>query len=208
MSLVVLSSAIILGSCGQNSTKTTESGTDTSTTTVPVMMNDTSTVSTNVDNSNSNASVSVVVPEKIQASFKTKYPDVKDVKWSRYEPTSSFDWEWAGWPRLDTGDYMGRFNYNNSDYWVWYDNENNWVGSISPMTDFKGLPESVNKVISTSYAGYTIESVDKENDKNRTAYEIDLSKGEDKMKLLIDEKGKVLKKKALTDGVKTKEKMN
>ena len=64
----------------------------------------------------------------------------------------------------------------------------------------------MNKTIQAQYPGYTIVSVDKENDKNRTAYEVELSKGDDKAKVLIAENGNVLKKKAVTAGEKTKDK--
>ena len=197
----VLIAAVILGSCGQNSTKKSETDTDTLTTTT------TPGTSTDVV-PNTSTVTSITVPEKIAVSFREKYPDVRDVTWSRYEPYSSFDWEWAGWPVMDTADYVARFNYNNADYYAWYDNDYNWVGSVTPIVDFKTLPAPVNKVIGADYAGYTIESVDKEFDKNRTAYEIDLVKGTDKMKILVDENGKILKKKTVTDGVKTKEKVD
>jgi hypothetical protein len=199
--LFIFGSIIIAASCGQNSTKTETTNDSTGTT----VNNGTDTSSANANLSGNTGSL--VVPDPIQASFRSKYPDVKDVQWSRHEAMNSFDWEWTGWPIMDTADYMARFNYNGSDYWAWYNNETNeWVGSISPVTDFKSLPAGINKTISTDYSGYTIDAVDKEFDKNRTAYEIDLSKGDDKMTLLIDENGKIMKKKTLTDGQRTKEK--
>ena len=89
-----------------------------------------------------------------------------------------------------------------------YDDKNNWVGTVSRVSDYKNLPEAVNNRIASDFAGYTITSVDKENDKDRTAYEIDLTKGDDKMTVLIAENGKVLKKKGTVNGEKTKEKAN
>ena len=195
--LVIATTLFIASSCGENSSKTTETGTGD---TVSVTTTDAST-------NTPTTSTTIVVPDPIQTSFRQKYPDVRDVTWSRYEPVSTFDWEWSGWPVLDTGDYMARFNWNNSDYWAWYDSDNNWIGSVSTISDFNSLPAAVNKRITTDYNGYTIVSVDLENDKNRTAYEIDLAKGEDKVTLLLDENGKVLKKKSLIDGDRSKEKV-
>jgi uncharacterized membrane protein YkoI len=40
------------------------------------------------------------------------------------------------------------------------------------------LPDPVKKTIKNSYAGYKIKSIDEENDKNRTVYEIKLEKGD------------------------------
>ena len=56
------------------------------------------------------------------------------------------------------------------------------------------------------FPGFTIVSAKKENDKNRTAYEIKLENGDNKVKILADESGKILKKKADINGEKTKEK--
>jgi len=48
--------------------------------------------------------------------------------------------------------------------------------------------------------------VDKENDKNRTVYEVDLEKGSDKMKVHFDENGKAVKAKGRVGGEKVKSK--
>ena len=104
-------------------------------------------------------------------------------------------------------DTVVSYNWDGTEYWTWYDDKNNWVGTVSPVTDHASLPAAVNKTVQTEFAGYTITNVDKENDKNRTAYEIEMSKGDDRMKALIAENGKVIKKKSMSaDGTKTKEK--
>ena len=198
----MLSVVIFAASCGQNSTKKTETDTDSLNTSV----NGTTDTATNV-NVNAPVTASVTVPDKVQASFRAKYPDVRDVTWSHHEEMNNFDWDWTGWPILDTADYLARFNYNGADYWSWYDYESNeWVGSVANIKDYKSLPASVNNYISSNYSGYTIDAVDLENDKNRTAYEIDLSKGDDKVTLLIDQNGKLMKKKSLIDGQKSNQK--
>jgi len=56
------------------------------------------------------------------------------------------------------------------------------------------LPDPVKKTLKNSYAGYNIKSIDEENDKNRTVYEIKLEKGDATAKVLIDKNGKILKK--------------
>jgi hypothetical protein len=107
---------------------------------------------------------------------------------------------------LDTSDYTAKFNWDGRDYWVWYDDQGEWVGTVTNITDFSTLPAAVTATINSSYSGYTITSASMENDKNRNAYEIHLEKGSDKMKVLVDENGKIMKKKAVTGGVETKEK--
>jgi hypothetical protein len=147
------------------------------------------------------------VPSNLKTSFSTKYPDVSGVNWYYYEPSYvPIEWDWSGWPALDTSDYVANFNNNGSDYWVWYDDGGNWVGTVNSINDYSSLPSAVNNTIKGQYSGYNIVSVDKENDKNRTAYEIQMENGNDKVKLLVDENGKIMKKKANINGEKTKEK--
>jgi uncharacterized membrane protein YkoI len=50
------------------------------------------------------------------------------------------------------------------------------------------------KTIKNNYAGYKITSIDEENDKDRTAYEIKLEKGDAHARILVDKNGKILKK--------------
>jgi len=150
----------------------------------------------------------VEAPPATRTSFETKYPKATSVTWTYYEPAvTPIDWEWSGWTVMDTSDYTASFTMDGSDYWVWYDESGDWVGTVSTVTDHSSLPAAVNNTIKAQFAGYTIVSVDKENDKNRTAYEIELDKAGDKMKVLIDENGNVLKKKGGTGDDKMKEKM-
>lgn len=146
------------------------------------------------------------VPDKIQTSFEAKYPAVTAVNWSRYEPMTAFDWDWSGWPKMDSYDYMVKFSMDSIDYWEWYDNDYNWVGTVSAVPDVNGMPPAVTNTVKSEFPGYTIVSVNKENDKNITAYEIQLTKGDDKMKALISESGSVMKKKGVVAGDKMKEK--
>ncbi|MDZ4795662.1 MAG: hypothetical protein SGI83_15395 [Bacteroidota bacterium] len=191
--MAIATVVVFATSCGESSTK--ESGTTTNVTTTETKMPEVVPVA-----------ATIVVPEPTKSSFETKYPTVSNVSWSRYEPVNTFDWEWAGWSQLDTADYMVSYKMDNNDYWTWYDNENNWIGTVNTITNFSGLPEAVNSSIQSNFPGYTIVSIDKENDKNRTAYELELTKGEDKMKTLIDEQGTILKKKSTVGGEKMKEK--
>ena len=183
--LVIAVCAVITTSCGENST--TQTKTDADSTTV-------STPSANV-NEPVNTGTSIDVPEPTRTAFTTKYPNATNVTWRKYEPVNTIEWDWAGWPKLDTGDYAVTYTLDGSEYWAWYDENNNWIGSISPVTDHASLPAAVNKTVQAQFPGYTITSVDKENDKNRTAYEIELNKGDAKAKLLVAEDGTVLKKK-------------
>ncbi|TMI68993.1 MAG: hypothetical protein E6H09_21075 [Bacteroidetes bacterium] len=150
----------------------------------------------------------VEVPEATRTSFEAKYPQASNVTWDYYEPVveTPISWEWTGWPAVDSNDMVAKFSVNDADYWVWYNDAGNWIGTVTEVTDYSSLPAAVNNTIRTQFPGFTIKSVDKENDKNRTAYEIQMENGEDKMKALIAEDGTVIKKKGKIDGEKIKEK--
>jgi hypothetical protein len=193
--LVIAVCAAITTSCGNNSTA------DTTTTDTSTQVTNNTETSTPV-----NTSTTIVVPEATKTTFTTKYPNATNVTWNRYQPVDYIEWDWSGWPTLDTSDYVVSYNWDGTEYWSWYDENNNWIGTVSPVKDHASLPAAVNKTVQAQFPGYTIVNVDKENDKNRTAYEIELEKGTDKAKVLIAENGSVLKKKTMTDGQKTKEK--
>ncbi len=150
----------------------------------------------------------VEVPEATRTSFEAKYPQASDVTWNYHEPAieAPIEWEWTSWPAVDTNDYVANFKVNDDDYWVWYTYNGDWIGTVSEVSDYSSLPPAVNNVVKTQFPGFTIKSVDKENDKNRTAYEIQMENGEDKMKALIAEDGTIIKKKGKVNGEKIKEK--
>ena len=76
----------------------------------------------------------------------------------------------------------------------WWDKIGSWIGSSSTIEDSSLLPDPVKKTLKNSYAGYRITSIDEENDKDRTAYEIKLEKGDARARILVDKNGKILKK--------------
>lgn len=174
----------LFSSCGENSSKSDEEKKDSSS-------YSTSTTSTNA------AYTSVEVPATTRTSFETKYPNAANVQWKRYtsDPVTVVDWDLTGWPMLDTNDYYVTFDWDGNNYYAWYDEEGNWIGATTTLTDHSKLPAAVNNAIKNQYAGYTIVEVDVENDKNRTAYEVELDKGGEKVKVLFSENGTVIKKK-------------
>ena len=150
----------------------------------------------------------VEITPVIKTSFEKSYPAAKEVAWVKYEPmpeTESVDWEMTGWPALDTSAYMASYTMDNLPYWSWYTSEGDWVGTYASVNT-SGLPDPVNATMQKEFPGYTISSVSKEFDKKRTAYEIKMQNGADKMKALIGEDGRLLKKKGKEAGIKIKEK--
>ena len=188
----------LLASCDNNKSSKTSETSDTA-----VMVN-----SDKIENVTTTSTVRTVeVTPVIKTRFEKKYPKASNVQWTKYEPMPSMDidWEMAGWPSMDTLDYAAKYTIDNTDYWTWYTPEGEWIATVSTI-NVAGVPDAVNKTLRSQFEGYTITSVTQENDKNRTAYEIKMEKGEDKMKALIDDKGNVMKKKGKVDGEKIKEK--
>ena len=174
--------------------------------------NDTVSTTTSTTNEGLNPAISTIeVPVGIKTTFEEKYPQATNVRWQYYRPTVEpyyIDWTWTGWPTLDTTDYVAQYTWDGTDYMSWYDDQGNWVGTVATVTNHSSLPAAVNNTINTQFKGYTITSVKMENDKNRTAYEVTLESGADRARLLIDENGKIMKKKMDVGGVSTKEKTN
>ncbi|HEV8286325.1 MAG TPA: PepSY-like domain-containing protein [Chitinophagaceae bacterium] len=141
----------------------------------------------------------VDVPSGIQKSFTTQYPTATTVVWSTYDVNAvPIDLELNGWPAMDEGDYVVTFNMNNDKYYAWYDANGDWIGTAYVVTDYKSLPSSINTMIVDKFPGYTITSVNREMQKDRIAYEIQLKNGDSKTKLLVDENGNIIKQKTVT----------
>jgi hypothetical protein len=189
-----LSAAFLITACGQNSTKSTGEN-DTTVNNETHRDNMTSNnVTGDTMNKNNMDHTTVSIPDNTRQAFTSKYPNATNVNWRKYDrPYEDIDWTWAGWPKLDTSAYQVTYTDNGNEYNAWYDKNNTWVGTVSNM-DASGLPQNVNDVIQKNYAGYTVKSVKKENDKNRTAYEIKLEKDQQKTKIMVDENGRIIKK--------------
>jgi uncharacterized membrane protein YkoI len=144
------------------------------------------------------AAVTVDVPGPIQKAFTTQYPGATTVVWSAYDASLlPIDWELSGWPEMDQGDYVVTYSISSDKYYTWYDSDANWIGTAYVVNDYKSLPAAINAMINDKYAGYTIVAVNKEMQKDRMAYEIQLKSGDSKAKLLVDENGNIIKQKTV-----------
>lgn len=139
----------------------------------------------------------VEISPVIQNSFAKSYPMVKDVDWVKYEPVPELeqsDWEMMGWRAPDTSDYSASFVVDSSKYYAWYTPEGDMIGSMTTV-DSTNLPAPVNTSLHSQYVDYNISSVIKLKDKNKTAYQIKLNNGKDKIKILVGENGQIIRKK-------------
>ena len=182
--IVVVATVFLFSACGDNSSETTYNEKDTASTTT-ITPDPSAVPSTPVFNP----------PDNVRTAFTTKYPAATNVTWSAYQPYDRINWEWTGWPSMDTTYYAVSYNIDNRTHWGWWDRNMNWIGSTSTIQDSAMLPDAVKKTLQKSYSGYRITSIDEEVDKNRTAYEIKLEKGTARSRILVDSNGKILKKK-------------
>ncbi len=130
------------------------------------------------------------VPQDIRTNFDKKYPAVKKVEWSRYTPSEEDDMD------RDTDYYFVRFNNNGEDYIDWYNTRGEWVKTSTTLKLDAKLPEPVSNYIKSNYEGYTVEEINKENDKDMDMYEVKLNKGEQKVKFKILPNGEIFKMKS------------
>jgi hypothetical protein len=152
---------------------------------------------TTTGNTDTTGTTTITVNPATQTAFITQYPNASNVVWSNYDVavTSPIDWDMAGWNTMDTDDYLVRFDMDNENYYAWYDSDGNWIGSAYAMKDHTQLPPAVTTIINDKYAGYTIDNVNREFQKDRMAYEIEMKKEDSKVKLLVDSDGNILKEK-------------
>jgi len=135
------------------------------------------------------------VPTNIQTSFTTQYPGATDVVWGPYdEAIVPIDWDLTDWTVLTPKDYQVNYTLNGNQYYSWYDANGNWIGTSYYITNYNnGLPAAVNNTITSKFSGYTIDKASLVTWKDRSAYDIKLKNGDNKMKVLIDTNGDILK---------------
>jgi len=101
----------------------------------------------------------------------------------------------ADWEKMDKEDYMVTFDMDNEKYYAWYDSEGKWIGSAYKMDDISKLPAPVStaikNAIKTKYTGYTVSNVNREFQKDKKTYEVELVKEESKVKMLVNSTGKI-----------------
>ncbi len=147
----------------------------------------------------------VEVAPVVQTKFIERYPNASDVQWVRYQdvPVMDNDWNLSDWATADTMDYAAKYTIDKTSYWSWYTPQGDWISTVADIQTSE-LPDAVNNTLKSQFSDYVITFVNKENYKSETAYKIKMEKGDDKMKVVIDENGKIMKQKGTEDGQKIK----
>lgn len=136
------------------------------------------------------------VPAGVQNVFVVQYPDASNVVWTTYDVnTVPIEWDLTGWPALTANDYVVQYDMGGNKYYAWYDANGTWIGSTYALTNTTILPAAINTTLNTQFSGYTIDGVQRVLWKDRNAYELKMTNGDTKVKVLMDANGTILKQK-------------
>ena len=138
-----------------------------------------------------------VAPAAAEPAFIKQYPGATNVVWSAYDSLAAIpiDMRLTGWKKLDADDHMVKFDYKDETYYAWYDSDGKWIGSAATMADISTLPAAVStaikNAIKTRYTGYTISQVNREFQTGKKSYEVELTKDDSKVRMLVNSAGKI-----------------
>ncbi len=153
--------------------------------------------STQVQPATDSAAKSVEAPAALETAFTKQYPGATNVVWTNYDSLAAIpiDMRLTGWKKMDAEDYMVTFNFKDQNYYAWYDNNGKWVGSAYTMSDYSKLPAAVNKAVNnaikTRYSDYNVSQVNRELKTGKSAYEVELTKDDNKVRMLVNADGKI-----------------
>jgi hypothetical protein len=117
------------------------------------------------------------VPAVVKQAFTKKYPKATDAKWE-----------------MEDKDYEVNFKLNGVESSANFDATGKCLESETEIT-FDALPQAVKDAIAKSFAGYKTGDVSKVVSKKKVLYEVDLTKGKEKLELQFNNDGKVEKRK-------------
>jgi len=139
----------------------------------------------------------VFVSEATRSAFTAQYPGATNVVWANYDSLAAvpIDLRMAGWKKMKAEDYLVKFDLDNEKFHAWYDSHGTWVGSAYTMKDFTKLPAAVNTAVKNAikarYHDYNITNINREFQKDRNTYEVELKNADSKVKMLVNANGKI-----------------
>ncbi len=119
------------------------------------------------------------VPAPVKTTYDNKYAKAENVKWSSYKPVTADSLE------MDNDYYYVTYRWNYIPYEAWYKADGNLVREeeIIYLPNSGDMPKAIVRSIMLKYPGYEIAEKDKENDKDIEMYEVELHKGNEKVKV-------------------------
>jgi len=117
-------------------------------------------------------------PTKVKDAFNKKFPEAKSVHWDKENAT---EWE-------------AEFKMNGKNYSANFGTDGSWKETEYEISETE-LPKAVKNTLNSTFKGYDVEGAEVTETPNMKAYEVEIEKGKTTMEVVIDENGKVLKKK-------------
>jgi len=121
-------------------------------------------------------------PATVKSAFSRKFPAATKVEWGN---ENNKEWE-------------AEFMLNGKEYSANFDNEGKWIETEYEIS-LKELPVAVKTTLDKESAGYKIEESVVTETAELKAYEFVIAKGKDKMELVIDQTGKLVKKEVVKE---------
>jgi uncharacterized membrane protein YkoI len=121
-------------------------------------------------------------PAKVKDAFNKKFPQAKSISWDKENAT---EWE-------------AEFKMNGKEYSANFGTDGTWKETEYEISE-KELPAAVKNTLTKEFKGYEVEGAEITETSTIKAYEVEIEKGETTMEVIIDENGKVLKKKVETE---------
>lgn len=117
-------------------------------------------------------------PSSVKSAFEKKFPKAKSVEW---EKENDSEWE-------------AEFKMNGVEYSANFSNDGTWKETEHEIKESE-LPSAVKSTLIDQFGDYKVEEVEMIEAPEFSGYEIEIEKGEETIELVIDNSGKVLKKK-------------
>ena len=129
------------------------------------------------------------VPSSVKQSFAARFPNVKDVKWSKESAT----------------EFEAEFKSNGSEQSSNFDQAGKWLATETEIKKSE-LPQAVQAAITKDFSGFKIEEAEKtETADQGMCYEVALEKGEINYEVLFSAAGKVINKEEKKENDKEKD---
>jgi hypothetical protein len=123
------------------------------------------------------------IPVAAKSGFADKFPAAQKVKWSVEKP----------------GEFEAEYKLNGVESSVLLDAKGNILETEEEIKEGE-LPQGVKASIAKDFAGYKLDEIEKATDaKGTITFEMEASKGKDKLEISFDSNGKLMGKKPLKE---------
>jgi len=119
--------------------------------------------------------VEMVVPEKVQVAFVSKFPEAKKIEW---EQENDNEWE-------------GEFKKKGVEYSANFNSDGEWIESEHEIKTSE-IPVVVKNTLDNEFTGFKIEESEVSETASGTFYEFELENDASEIEIVIDASGKLV----------------